>query len=101
MHVWAHTADLAPANTRDDPEVVIRFILQRRKSRLSQLLKGQTGRMCYPLNQSTWGSEVEGHPRRGNITSAHWRATLFLSMEMREGWVVRVTVYCSTPEVLD
>lgn len=44
MRVLAHTADLASVNTHNDPEVVIRFILQRRKSRLSQSLnefKGQ------------------------------------------------------------
>lgn len=71
MHVWAHTADLASANTHNDPEVIIRFILQRRKSRLSQLLKefkgellGQTGRLCYPLNQSTWGSEKDTLEKR-------------------------------------
>lgn len=40
----AHTSDLASVNTHNDPEGVIRLILQRRKSRLSQSLdefKGQ------------------------------------------------------------
>lgn len=66
----AHPADLASVNTHNDPEGVIRLILQRRKSRLSQSLDEFKGRLlganrtrATPLNRSASVSEVEGHPR--------------------------------------
>lgn len=45
VHMLAHTADLASVNTHNDPGVVIKFILQRRKSRLYQLLNKFEGQL--------------------------------------------------------
>lgn len=114
MHALAHTADTASVNTHNDPEVVIRSILQRRKPRLSQLLnvckgellrakRAQSTRATPPvwtLGALRWQDVLE------KIVECHHQPSLVshsLPPDYGDGerWVVTAIVYRSPPAVLD